>query len=326
MRVFLIGGTGFTGPTLVRQLLDRGHDVSFLHRGQTQDERTNGAREFIADRKVGLQLASAIAEAAPDIVVDMIPFTADDAIHTQRACKGVAKRVIALSSIDVYLAFGRIQNTEPGPLQLTPLTESSALRETNQPNGSDNDKIAVEIAYMNDADLISTILRLPAIYGARDPHRRLRGYLKRMDDGRKKILLGSTIADWKFSRGYVENVAHAIVLAVERDVAGGETYNVAEPQAMTELEFVRAIGKAAGWQGDVKVLPDSQMPKHLQHEVNFQQNWDVDSTKIRKTLGYAETVDTDEAIRRTVQWERDNPPDVEPFDYDYAEEDRAIDS
>ena len=50
MKVLLIGGTGFTGPALVSELLERGHDVAFLHRGRTNDARTAGAREIISDR------------------------------------------------------------------------------------------------------------------------------------------------------------------------------------------------------------------------------------------------------------------------------------
>ena len=324
MRVFLIGGTGFTGPALVSELLERGHDVTFLHRGKTHDPRTNGAREIIADRKDGSQLTAAIAAAAPDVVVDMIPFTAEDATLTKRACKDVVSRVVALSSIDVYLAYGRIWKTEPGPLQPTPLTEESALRETNQPEGPDRDKLAVERTFMDDADVPATILRLPAIYGARDHHRRLRSYLKRMDDGRQTILLGESIATWKFSRGYVDNVAHAIVLAIESDHAAGEVFNVAEPRAMTESEFVRAIGEAADWHGDVKVIPDTQLPKHLQPTVNFEQNWDVETRWIRSQLGYDELVPVREALRRTVEWERSNPPDEEPYEYNYEAEDEAI--
>ena len=280
MRVLLIGGTGCTGPVLVSQLLERGHEVNFLHRGQTHDARTRGAREIIADRNNSSQLTNAIAGASPDIVVDMIPFTAEDAAMTKRACRDVVSRVVALSSIDVYLAYGRIKKTEPGPLQPTPLTEASALRETNQPEGPECDKTAVERTFMNDPDLPATILRLPAIYGARDKYRRLRCYLKRMDDGRQTILLGESIAAWKFSRGYVDNVSHAIVLAIENDQAVGEIFNVAERHAMTELNFVRAIGAAAGWHGEVRILPDTQLPKHLQPQANFEQNWDVDSKKI----------------------------------------------
>jgi len=61
MRVFLIGGTGFVGPALIRQLLARGHDVSFLNRGRTSDVRTSGARQVIADRGDRARLGEAIA-------------------------------------------------------------------------------------------------------------------------------------------------------------------------------------------------------------------------------------------------------------------------
>ncbi len=324
MRILLIGGTGFTGPAVVSQLMARGHDVTVLHRGQTTDALSRGATEILVDRKDGERLTSAIASASPDVVVDMIPFTASDADAARLACRAVASRIVALSSIDVYLAFGRIQKTEPGPLQPTPLTETSDLRQTNQPNGSECDKLAVERSYLSDDGLPCTVLRLPAIYGARDRYRRFRGYLKRMDDGRDTILLGRTIAAWKFSRGYVDNVAHAVCLTIENDSATNEVFNVAEPDAMTELAFVQAIGQAAGWEGDVKVMPDDQLPPYLQPSVNFEQNWDVDTSKIRSRLGYSEIVDVAEAFRRTVEWERANPPEVEPFEYKYDQEDDVL--
>jgi len=324
MRVLLIGGTGFTGPAVVRELLERGQDVVCVHRGQTHDPRTQGAREVYADRRDERQLRRAIVKSSPDVVVDMIPFTEEDAIVTKRACDDVVPRLVALSSIDVYLAFGRIHGTEPGPQEPTPLTEESALRATNQRNGPDSDKIAVERTYLAKDGVPATILRLPAIYGPHDKYRRLRGYLKRMDDGRPAILLGGSLATWKFSRGYVDNVAHAVVLAVECEQASGDVFNVAEPDAMTELDFVRAIGDAAGWNGEVKVIPDADVPRHLQQPVDFAQDWNVSTEKIRTRLGYAEILDIPEAFRRTVVWERDNPPDVEPFELDYDEEDRAL--
>jgi hypothetical protein len=41
-------------------------------------------------------------------------------------------------------------------------------------------------------------------------------------------------------------------------------------------------------------------------------------------LHYEETVDQDEALRRTIVWEQDNPPGtVSPQQFDYAAEDEA---
>ncbi len=44
------------------------------------------------------------------------------------AFRGVARRVVAISSQDVYLAYGRLTGLEPGPAEPVPLTEHSPLR------------------------------------------------------------------------------------------------------------------------------------------------------------------------------------------------------
>ena len=72
MQVLLIGGTGFTGPAWIRELLERRHEVVFLHPGQTHDARTNGTREIIGDRKHHSRLADAIAAIAPDSEFELI--------------------------------------------------------------------------------------------------------------------------------------------------------------------------------------------------------------------------------------------------------------
>ena len=36
MKVLVIGGTNFIGPHVVRQLIERGHEVAVFHRGETK--------------------------------------------------------------------------------------------------------------------------------------------------------------------------------------------------------------------------------------------------------------------------------------------------
>jgi hypothetical protein len=51
----------------------------------------------------------------------------------------------------------------------------------------------------------------------------------------------------------------------------------------------------------------------------------VDTTRIREELGYTEPVSRDEALRRTVAWERAHPPEeVDPQAFDYAAEDALL--
>jgi len=42
------------------------------------------------------------------VVLDMIPYTEQDALATMSTFKGIAQRVVAISSMDVYRAYGVI--------------------------------------------------------------------------------------------------------------------------------------------------------------------------------------------------------------------------
>src|SRR5947209_9100719 len=201
--------------------------------------------------------------------------------------RGIARRVVALSSMDVYRAFGIFHGTEPGPLQPVPLTEESEVRRNLHPYPPEvlkkvqsvfgwmddaYDKIPVERAVLTDAELPGTVLRLPMVYGPGDPLHRSFPVLKRMQDGREKILFAEEIAVWSSPRGYVENVAAAIALAAGSDLAAGKIYNVAEEPAFSELGWAQEIAAQVGWKGEFVVLPRERMPKHLLIPGNFKQH------------------------------------------------------
>jgi nucleoside-diphosphate-sugar epimerase len=174
-----------------------------------------------------------------------------------------------------------------------------------------------------DAELPVTVLRLPATHGPRDPQHRLYRYLRRMDDRRPVIVLEERHAGWRWARGYVENVAGAIALAVEDGRAAGRVFNVAEPAAYSEAEWVRRIGQAVGWPGEVLALPKDDLPERLRKSYDFGQDYVVDSTRIREELGYHETIEEVTALDLTIEWERGNPPAGAP-EPDYAAEDEAV--
>jgi hypothetical protein len=155
----------------------------------------------------------------------------------------------------------------------------------------------VERAILGDPDLPGTVLRLPMIYGPGDRLRRFHPVLKRIDDGRRRILFEEGWANWRSPRGYVDNVAAAIALAAVSEQAAGRVYNVAEQPAFTELEWARKIAAATGWDGEFAVLPKDRMPIHLVQPGNSAQHWEADSSRIRRELGYREPVPLDGSHR-----------------------------
>src|SRR5690348_5808480 len=133
MRILVIGGTRFMGPQVVRYLSDQGHDITLFHRGQTHADLPQGVREMLGNRRPLSTSESELRRLAPDVVLDMVPFIEQDAREVMNTFTGVAGRVVAISSQDVYRAFGRVNRKESGPLDPLPLTEDSPLRENLYP-------------------------------------------------------------------------------------------------------------------------------------------------------------------------------------------------
>ncbi len=338
MRILVIGGTGLIGRPLVRQLLHAGHAVAVFHRGNPVDLPAE-VPHIIGDRKKLELHAEELRRFEPDVAIDLIVSSGARAEELMRVFRGVARRVVVPTSMDVYRAAGVLHGTEPGPLEPLPLTEDSPLRQNRQTYppqqlkvlqgifswlDDDYDKIAVEEVVLNDPELPATVLRLPMIYGPADRLHRLFPLLKRMEDSRPRIVFSDDVADWRSPRGYSENVAAAILLAAISKRAGGRVYNVCEEEAFSELEWARKVAALAGWKGEFVVIPRDQAPRHLRASGNLAQHWVGTSQRIRQELGYHEPVSRDKALKKTIAWERENFPNINPLLFDYEAEDRAV--
>jgi nucleoside-diphosphate-sugar epimerase len=219
MEILLIGGSGFIGQFAAQQLQQSGHHVTVFHRGKTsapQDtEEILGNRQFLQDHQPEFRRQKF------DVVIDFVLSSGRQAQQFMDTFRGIAGRVVGLSSMDVYRAWGVFNNLEPGDLQELPLTEESELRtsrNTYPPEAlkraqsvygwidEEYDKVPVEQAVLGDPKLPGTILRLPMIYGPGDPAHRFHPTLKRIDDGRKQIIFADDVAAIRTPRGYVGDV------------------------------------------------------------------------------------------------------------------------
>lgn len=334
MRILILGGTGFIGPHVVRRLADA-HEVTVFTRGKLHPELPPQVRLLTGDYHDLAAYAGEFAKLVPEVVVDMIPITQEDARRVVAEFRGIARRLVVASSQDVYRAWGYIAGRDAGPVD-SHIHEESPLRASRFPYRGrklpiyqewdlDNyDKILVEQVFQSEPDLPATILRLPMIYGPGDPGHRTLPYLKRMDDGRRVIPISRPAARMRLPLGFVEDVAEAIALAVTNEAATGRVYNVAESDHLSTAEFVEAVGEAAGWSGEVVELEPGVLAGPWDA---FRLDQDVltDSTRIRRELGYRETVPRLEALRRTIAWQRGHVPEPFPAQlFDYAGEDQAL--
>lgn len=328
MRVLVLGGTSFTGPFLVRRLSALGHEVTVFHRGRhTADlppsvDRIEGS---LTDPPRELRALK------PDLVIHTWALTEADAHRFLELFAGAARRAIVISSGDVYRAYGRLQRLESGPPDPGPLTEDAPLRESRYPyrgktgletDTGNYDKILVEQALLAQQSLPATIIRYPAVYGPGDPFHRFRPWLEQMAAaleplaGRRcasgepscmqssatgEIRLQEDFAGWRWTHGYVEDVAEAVVLAAVHERATGRIYNAGELHTPTVYERLEQLAKVAGWTGRFVAAAASDIPEERRLNLDFAHDLVMDSSRIREDLGYSEVTPTDEAWRRTIR-------------------------
>ncbi|MBX6420282.1 MAG: NAD-dependent epimerase/dehydratase family protein [Nevskia sp.] len=323
MNILAIGAGGFIGRHVVAQLLEAGHRVTVFQRGHYPPPE--GAREIRGERDELPQHRRIFAALAPDAVLDVIPYTEAHAQALVESFAGLCPRLVALSSADVYRNYDGLRGYSRHAPDPPPLDEDAPLRERWYPYRGlpgpalpwrdDYEKILVERCLRQAQAPQATVLRLPLVYGLGDRQRRLAPWIVRMLEGRPFLLLGERQARWRWTMGYVENVAAAIALAVTDPRAAGRTYNLGEAQTPTEAERLRRFGAALGWRGELHVLPETRLPPHLRLPLNFEHSLWTDSGRFRSELDFRDPVAEDEALRRTLDWERAHPLSIAPQEY-----------
>jgi nucleoside-diphosphate-sugar epimerase len=104
MRVMVLGGTRFIGAAIVEELDAHGHELLLVHRGEHEPDHLPAADHLHADRHDLPQLRDAVADFAPDALVDTCALSRNDA-DTALAAIDRDLRLLVLSSMDVYRAF-----------------------------------------------------------------------------------------------------------------------------------------------------------------------------------------------------------------------------
>lgn len=313
MKALVIGGTGPTGPYLVNGLIDQGYDVSIMHRGtHDSDEIPRSVERIIGDPHFRETLREALAGRSYDLIVatyGRIRYVAEVAgEHTDR--------LITVGGAPCYRGVLQPEVLFPRGLEI-PLTEDA-------PKVPDEEefrfgylvRISEEAVMAGHAagHYSGTHFRYPVVYGPRQLTPAIWTIMRRFMDDRPYIVLpdgGLTLT----TRGYSENVAHAVLLAAAQpDAAAGQTYNCGDDLQLTFAQWVEVIAKAMGEEIEIVGVPDAYAypARDLMMFFGPANHQIFDLYKIRSELGYKDKVSPLDAIARTARWYRDNPPDEKP--------------
>lgn len=247
MRVLVIGGMQFMGRRIVELLVERGHEVTVLHR-RASHELGAQVRNLQADRgdlrAVARLLSGERFEAIFDLAYDWQRGT--PASHVEAAARSGGDRLqryVFMSSIAAY---------PPGLGH----REDDALAPDDVPNPYVQHKASAErlLFAMHRASGFPVVtFRPPFVHGPRQPFYREQFFWDRLLDGRSIVLPdgGGTPMPWVF----VEDVARACVRAIEVPEASGQAFNVGHTETTTQQSFVEALARVAGVEPTFVAVP-----------------------------------------------------------------------
>lgn len=184
MNTLIIGGNKFFGKRLAQLLIENGHNVTLLNRGNTDDQLGNSISRIVCDRNDKDAMKEVLKGKSFDLVFDQICY---DYITAENSCeifKDKTKRYIFTSTKSVY---GPGENLKENIF--SPHRHEFERHETWQTDYGEAKRQA-ETAFIRHSSFPVAMLRFPFVLGEEDPTERLNWHVNRVKEG-KPIYLPS---------------------------------------------------------------------------------------------------------------------------------------
>ena len=337
-KALVVGGAGTTGVLIVEALLERGYEVTILHRGVHPAPVPEEVRRIYADP----HWREPLDEALEGHFFDLTIATYGRLRYVAEALVGRTERLISVGgALPVYAGWMNITSKNPwDELRQTPF----ALEENHPLSRADGvDAFGKQVRDSEDTVLrlhregrfVATHFRYPIVYGPRHIGAPEWGIQRRIRDRRKRIIVpggGLTL----LSRGFCRNIVHALMLALDNpEVSGGELYNICDEQLTSTREWIHKICEICDWEFETVDIPFDFLPRGFRAAPTallYRYHRVTSIEKVKAQLGYRDVYSFDQGMRETVQWYEENPlppgGEIEtnvgdPYDYEY--EDQVID-
>jgi nucleoside-diphosphate-sugar epimerase len=308
MRIVVIGGSGHVGTYLVPRLVEAGHEVVSISRGQREPYQVHPAWHCV--EQVALDREAEEAEGTfgervlgldPDVVVDMICFTPASARQLVEALRGRISHLLHCGTIWVH-----------GHSTQVPTTEDQARR----PFGEYGVQKARIEAYLLDearrGGFPATVLHPGHIVGPGWAPVNPAGnfdltVFERLAKGEELTL--PNLGMETVHHVHADDVARAFGLALDSwGVAVGESIHVVSPAALTLRGYAEAVAWWFGvparlrfvpweeWREDVSEKEAEGTWDHIAHSPN------CSIAKAERLLGYQPRYSSLQAVRESLGW------------------------
>ena len=308
MKVLVTGGAGFIGANFVRFLLNSRRDLEIFNFDKltyagnpenladvARDQRYHFVRGDITDRTAVTELFRQVFDAVVHFaaethvdrsIEDASPFLNTNIIGTHSLLEAArlfpSIRFVHISTDEVYgSAPAGLAFTEAAPLDpRSPYAASKASAEH------------FVTAYANTYGVSSVILRCTNNFGPfQFPEKLIPLMIANASEDKPLPIYGDGMQerDWLF----VEDYCRAIALALEK-AAPGSVYNVSSGESEPNVKIVRTILRFLG--------KSDSLIQYVQDRPGHDRRYALDSSKIRRELGWGPLLGFEEGLRKTIEW------------------------
>jgi nucleoside-diphosphate-sugar epimerase len=317
MRVLVTGGTGFLGRHIAARLLADGYAVRLMGRDFAEvvgllEDGAEPARADLRDHGAALEACRGVdavvhsgalsAPWGPRAVFEAVNVGGTRSVVEGCRRHGVGRLVLISSPAVVFTGRDHRLTTEAAPFPRRFTSHYAAS------------KAAAEEVVRAAADLPSVILRPKALFGPGDRALLPRvlaaaraGRLRQVGDGRNLVDLT-----------YVENAAHAAVLALRSDGAVGRTYHITNGEHVPLWGLIREVLGRVGLGARLRAVPlpallaaaalmearaaltgrEPLLTRYSVAVLGRTQTYDIAAA--RRDLGYAPLMSVAEGVERTL--------------------------
>lgn len=308
MRVVVIGGSGHVGSYLVPRLVEAGHEVVELSRGNREPYRQHPAwknvRKIQVDRKAEESAGTFgqfVRKLSADVVIDMICFDLKSAYQLVEALKGNIGHFLLCGTIWVYGHSTEVPSTEDQPKN--PFGEYGIQK-------AHIEEYLLQEARVNNFP--ATIIRPGHIVGPGwvpvNPAGNLNTEVfSRLARGEEVTL--PNLGMETLHHVHADDIAQIFMLAIANwSNSVGENFNTVSPKAITLRGYAEAVSFWFGKTAALNFLPWEVWSKTVSEE-DASATWDhiahspnCSIEKARRLLGYQPRYSSLQALQESVNW------------------------
>ncbi len=248
-KILVLGGTRFFGRKLVEQLLEEGHQVTIVTRGQLANPFGEHVQHMIVDRKDTDAFAQAMEGQAYDIVYDNICYSPNDAKAFCDIFNGKVGKLVFTSTLSTYDADGK-GKTEA---DFDPYTYGILMGESNDFTYGEGKRQA-EAVFFQNAKFPVVAVRFPIVLGEDDYTERLHFHVERVA---KEKPIGFVNMDAEMSFITAEEAGRFLKWAGFSDAEG--PYNATAAGKISLKGLMDLIEKAVGKRAKIALVGNDEI-------------------------------------------------------------------